>query len=577
MKKLTHILLPTLLLLSVGCTPRVSVEHLNNYTSRITASESVELLWLPIEDAAPEALIIAEGEGCNGTPMMVRLAHDRVDYYLPFAMKGVEALRVERCAYGNLCWQELRSSTVARSDEFRQRVHFSTERGWINDPNGMFYLNGEWHLYYQHNPYGARWGNMSWGHAVSHDLVSWKHLPTVLYPDELGAIFSGSAVVDRDNTAGFGEGAVVAIYTSAGARQSQSIAYSLDGGTTFTKYENNPVLTSHRIDFRDPKVFWYAPTERWIMVLAAGNAMEIYSSENLRQWQFESRCGEDWGYHTGVWECPDLFELPYEGGSKWVLLCSLDVPQRGGSSVQYFVGEFDGHTFTPDHKSPTADCVNYGRDYYAAVSWSGVEDGRRVVVGWQNNWQYANDLPLAGYRGYMSLPQQLSLVSHNGSPKLVARLVDEFIERCKVKHHIPQVAINDCTDAWQQRDKDSLFVVECDIVRGSAEAVGVKLFNDSGEWVDVCLDFGKEELKVDRTNSGNTTFHPTFASVSEAPLSANNTQRLTIVVDRTSVECFTDIAALSNLVFPAESYSRVSFYAIGGEAAVCDLNISEIE
>ena len=563
-------------LLAVGCSSEISVEHLNNLTSLISVADSVECLWLPIEEGAHEAQVIAVGSDNRRVPLNIRLAQTQVDYYMPFTLEGVEKLRVENCSYENLCWHNLTATQPDLDKSYRQDVHFSTERGWINDPNGMFYKDGEWHLYYQHNPYGSKWGNMSWGHAVSHDLVSWKHLPTVLYPDELGAIFSGSAVVDKENTAGFGEGAVVAMYTSAGARQSQSIAYSLDGGMTFTKYEGNPVLTSPRIDFRDPKLFWHTPTERWIMVLAAGNAMEIYSSKNLRQWQFESRCGEDWGYHTGVWECPDLFELPYENGSKWVLLCSLSIPERGGSSVQYFVGEFDGHSFTPNTTTTKADVLNYGRDYYATVSWSGVEDGRKVVVGWQNNWEYANDLPTQGYRGYMSVPHQLRLVNHKGAPKLVAEPAQEVLAQSKTLHSKDVVEVKDKYNAWRHNCEDGVFMVECDIENVTAQVVGLKLFNDNGDWVDVCFDFAENVLKVDRTNSGVLDFNPKFASVSEAPLSDVARQSIKLIVDRSSVECFTDIAAISNLVFPKGCYTRLSFYTIGGTAMVNDLTIKKL-
>lgn len=574
MKRIVTIL--ALMVCVAGCTPRIEVVHLNNYTSQITTPNSVECLWLPIEDGAPEAVVVAVGSERHSVPLNIRLARESVDCYVPFPMEGVRTLVVDNCPHKSVCWQHLTTSEPKIDKGYRQDVHFSPERGWTNDPNGMFYKNGEWHLCYQHNPYGSKWGNLSWGHAVSRDLVHWEHLPDILYPDELGAIFSGSAVVDEHNTAGFGEGSVVAIYTSAGARQTQSIAYSLDGGMTFTKYEHNPVLTSHRADFRDPKVFWYAPRERWVMVLAAGNAMEIYSSANLTDWTFESRCGEDYGYHTGVWECPDLFELPYEGGTKWVLLCSLSIPERGGSSVQYFVGEFDGHRFTPDKKQPEADLLNYGRDYYATVSWSGVEDGRKVVVGWQNNWDYANDLPTKGYRGYMSLPHQLKLVNHCGEPKLVAEPAQEVMAHSHTLVSKEVVEVKDKYNAWRHDSKDGAFVVECDIENLSAQVVGLKLFNDSGEWVDVCFDFVDGVLRVDRTNSGEVDFNPRFPSISEAPLSESTEQHITMVVDRTSVECFTDIAAISNLVFPQGRYSRLSFHTIGGSATIRNLTIKEL-
>ncbi len=567
MKKL---LLFGLLCIVASCAPRIGIQHLDEQTTRIETAWCVDTLWLPIEENGNRAILIAEGEGCNPTPMKVRLAHEKVDYFMPFVMSGVEALRIEGLAREAICWQNLTTKRPPIENCGRQKIHFSPLRGWINDPNGMFYHNGEWHLFYQYNPYGAKWDNMSWGHAVSRNLCDWEHLPTVLYPDSLGAIYSGSAVVDKDNTAGFGKGAVVAIYTSAKKKQQrQSIAYSLDGGVSFTKYEGNPVLTSTRRDFRDPKVFWHTPTERWIMVLAAGNAMEIFSSTNLREWHFESRCGEEWGYHTGYWECPDLFELPYKEGSKWVLLCSTPIPQKGGSSVQYFVGDFDGHNFTPlNPRKDEAHMLNYGRDYYAAVSWSGVEESRRVIIGWQNNWRYARDLPTNGFRGYMTIPHQLHLTEWCGEPILVATPADELLSIGKEVYNQATALTSEQPLVWERTKCDEPLIINIGIEDNKADIVGLRLYNECGEGVDMRFDFKRGVFTVDRTKSGSVDFHAEFASVSEAPLSTDSEQNATIFVDSNSVECYTNIAALSNLLFPSKSYSHLECYAIGGSAKV---------
>lgn len=565
-----RVFLLSLLCIAVSCTPRVDIQHLDEQTTRIETAWCVDTLWLPIEDNGEKSILIAEGEGCNPTPMKVRLARKRVDYLMPFVMKGVEALHIEGISREAICWQNFTTKAPPIETRGRQKIHFSPLRGWTNDPNGMFYLNGEWHLFYQYNPYGAKWDNMSWGHAVSRNLRDWKHLPTALYPDSLGAIYSGSAVVDRDNTAGFGEGAVVAIYTSSTKkRQCQSIAYSLDGGISFTKYKGNPVLTGTRRDFRDPKVFWHAPTNRWIMVLAAGNGMEIFSSTNLKEWHFESRCGEEWGYHTGVWECPDLFELPYKEGSKWVLLCSTPIPQKGGSSVQYFVGDFDGHRFVPlNPEKDRAHLLNYGRDYYATVSWSGVEGSRRVVVGWQNNWRYANALPTNGFRGYMTVPHQLHLAEWRGEPILVASLADELLSIGKEVYNYTGVLAAEKPLVWERTKSEEPLIIKIGIGDNRADIVGLRLHNGCGEEVDMRFDFKRNRFTVDRTKSGNVDFHAEFASISEAPITDADKQSATIFVDNNSVECYTDIAALSNLLFPSKSYSLLELYSIGGTANI---------
>ena len=344
---------------------KLRVRHLAREHNLITVQDARRYLLLPIQDNAPEAKVCLIGTDnlAASETVNVRLARERVDYFVPLDLSAFAGAAVTVDVHGMpadaRCWKELELADTfdtTNREKFRPLYHHTPAYGWMNDPNGMFYLDGTWHLYFQHNPYGSTWGNMTWGHSTSTDLVHWQYEGTPILPDAHGTIFSGSCVIDRDNTAGFGAGAVVAFYTSAkstpwGDSQSQSMAYSTDGGKTFTKYAGNPVLTSTKPDFRDPKVFWYAPGKHWVMILAGGQEMEIYSSTNLKQWKYESSFGLKQGAHGGVWECPDLVELPVEGTreKRWVLICNINPGGPfGGNAAQYFVGTFDGRKFTND-------------------------------------------------------------------------------------------------------------------------------------------------------------------------------------------------------------------------------------
>lgn len=536
-----------------------------------------QTLWIPIENTAKESFMVVEGSSLYTVPMTVRLATDRVETYMPLQLdKSVKAIKFSGCKADIVAWENLRmgKNPNPEIDDFRQTIHFTPELGWINDPNGMVWHKGEWHLFYQYNPLGTRWGNMSWGHAVSRDLVEWKQLPTVMYPDTLGAIYSGSAVIDKANTAGFGKNTMVAIYTSSFRNktkkvQQQSISYSRDNGRTFTKYEGNPVLPSQRRNFRDPKVFWHEPTSRWIMSLACGQAMEFYSSSDLKEWRFESRFGDNYGCHFDVWECPDLIELPYKNGTKWVLFCSITKSAEHGSSVQYFVGDFDGHTFKCDTSESYTDWVNYGRDNYATVTWSNVPDGRTVAVAWQNNWKCCSKekYPTIGYRSWMSLAYELQLIEYEGKAKIVASPAREYDAYFRHKQQYSSFVVNGKFNLVDMERVNGAYRLKLDIAK--VESVcGVRLLNDSGEYVDICFDRKNREFRVDRRASGLVDFNDKFPSVSVAPMSAAEQQTLIIIVDRASVECFTDVAAVSNLVFPAKMYNRIELYTSDGAAAV---------
>ena len=349
------------------------------------------------------------------------------NYFVPVDLSGYAdkhiSFNFQLAPESALCWKEMKLSDQFDSsnrEKFRPAYHFSPAWGWMNDPNGMVYKDGEYHLFYQYNPYGSMWGNMHWGHAISKDLIHWEHQPVAIAPDALGTIFSGSCVVDKDNTAGFGAGAIVAFYTSASDRQVQSMAYSLDNGRTFKKYDRNPILTSTQRDFRDPKVFWHKESNKWIMVLAVGQEMQLYSSPNLKDWTYESSFGEGQGAHAGVWECPDLIELPVKGTElkKWVLICNINPGGPfGGSATQYFVGTFDGKQFVNESPALTK-WMDYGKDHYATVTWSNAPEDRKIALAWMSNWEYANNVPTSQYRSANSVPRDLALYTKNGQTYL---------------------------------------------------------------------------------------------------------------------------------------------------------------
>ena len=400
----------------------VEVKFLDGHSAVISLSARKTIL-LPIEENAPEVRLEIDGLGWTA-----HLAQSAVDYHLPYSATKDVDIRIEGVPFESVFYKHVKKGNPAKVwSNPSPSIHFRPLYGWTNDPNGMFYKDGVWHLFYQFNPFGAKWGNMSWGHATSTDLVNWKHCDVALVPDELGMIFSGSAVVDKEGTAGFGDDAVIAIYTSAGTRQVQSIAYSSDG-YVFEKYENNPVLESHRPDFRDPKVRWHDETSAWVMAISAGNAMEFYRSKDLKAWEFASRFGEDVGNHGGVWECPDLFPLEYDGQQKWVLISSCTRNHILGSGSQYFIGSFDGYVFTPD--SVSEKWMDYGMDHYAAVTFSNAPEDRRISMAWEGNWMYANDLPLKGWRCMMTVPRDLFLMEYNGSLVMGSLPVREVMENC---------------------------------------------------------------------------------------------------------------------------------------------------
>lgn len=449
----------------------------------------------------------------------------------------------------------------------RPQIHFTPKKGWMNDPNGMVYFNGTYHLFFQHNPNSTVWGPMHWGHAVSKDLVHWEELPIALYPDSLGTIFSGSAVIDAYNTAGFGKNAMVAIYTNhnhaqeqAGSDkfQNQSIAYSLDEGKTWTKYEGNPVLSNPGIrDFRDPKVSWYDAGNKWIMTLATKDHITFYSSTDLKHWKEESQFGKDLGSHGGVWECPDLFPLHYKGQLVWVLIVNVNPGgPNGGSATQYFTGNFDGHTFTADHKD--VRWLDYGPDEYAGITWSNTGN-RKIFLGWMSNWQYANVVPTGNWRSATTIARELKPVATKEGFLVVSEPVKE-LSRLGGKVFTEK---NVSADNYRLTAKAGKLAgpAKLSLSFAKASSFTVTLSNDLGEQTVIGYDDTKHEYFIDRTKSGETAFEKGFAGRHTAPgFATGDAMNLELVIDDASVELFADggLTVMTSIFFPKKNYTDIT-------------------
>ena len=447
------------------------------------------------------------------------------------------------------------------NEQYRPQIHFTPAKNWMNDPNGMVYVDGTYHLFYQYNPQGNGWGNMSWGHATSTDLIHWKEQAVALTRDELGDIFSGSAVIDKDNTAGFGAGAMVALYTSASGAQQQSLAYSTDGGVNFTRYSGNPVIKNNDDNLRDPKVFWHADSKQWVMALAKGWAkgVELYGSSDLKNWHHLSTFVINLpGRPNFQWECPDLIQF----GNKWVLIVSVNPGGPIlGSGMMYFVGDFDGKEFKADALDYPL-WLDYGMDNYAGVTWSNTGD-RRIMIGWMNNWNYAGDVPCSPWRSAMTLPRELKLTELSGKPLLCSPVVSE-IDRIAGSWQNVGTTI-DAKDAYQLRltlnlDKNST----------------VTLSNSQDERYVIDINAFARTLTAHRTAaSGKTSFNGSFSIPSmQAPLNVEgNTVTIDMFVDQSSVEIITKdgTMSMSNLVFPQSIYNQLSV-----TGADCEMHVRQL-
>lgn len=457
----------------------------------------------------------------------------------------------------------------------------------MNDPNGLVYYQGEYHLFYQYHPGSPVFGVVHWGHAVSRDLVNWQHLPIALYPDENGAIFSGSAVVDWDNTAGFGREAIVAIFThDLQGYQTQSLAYSTDRGRTWTKHSSNPVLSPPEglRDFRDPKVFWHGETGagHWVMVLAAGDAVRFYVSPDLRHWQPGGCFGSAHGSHVGVWETPDLFKLPIREGpeTRWVLTVGVgDGGPAGKSGMQYFIGEFDGEKFRSENPETTILWADYGADYYAAQSWSDEPAGRRVMIGWLTNWQYAAKVPTTTWRGVLSLPRELSLRQTRNGVRLGQQPVPELSALRGAHHHWQNVSIAPGTNLLTGIEGDCIEIVAEFQINSTIDIFGFEVRVGDCERTIIGYNAVLRELFLDRSKSGESSFDEDFAGIHCAEMEPEaGTIRLRIFVDRASIEVFGNdgLVVLSDSVFPDEHSRRLGLFTEGSALDLKALDVYEL-
>lgn len=486
-------------------------------------------------------------------------------------------------------------------EEYRPLLSYSPQRNWMNDPNGLLYHDGEYHLFYQYNPNGSTWGDMSWGHAVSADLLHWTELPLALpvEKDAKGGItqmfFSGSVVVDHANASGLGQPgkpAMVALYTAVlpqgreglpAGTQAQSLAYSLDRGRSWTQHPGNPVIArppgqyaGEYRDFRDPKMFWYEPGKKWVMALVLPNLHKalFYSSRDLLRWDYLSEFGPA-GAVGGIWECPDLVELPVDGDparSKWVLLMSLNPGgPAGGSGMQYFVGDFDGKTFTADGETRWLD---HGADFYAGVTYSGVPDGRRVLVGWMNNWLYGQQVPTSAWRSAQSVPRELALKTLDGKVRLVQQPLAEF-RRLRGERLFSAAVLEPGPQAVAA--PAAPVDMELRLRPGNARRSGIRVRSDgNGEYTEVGYDAAAGAVYLDRSRAGRSSFHPQFAARHSAPVTLRGGElALRLVIDQASVTVFAgegDVV-LTDQVFPGPGSNGIAIFSEGGQALVADFNI----
>ena len=465
-------------------------------------------------------------------------------------------------------------SSLWHKEPYRPQFHFSPEKKWMNDPNGMVYYKGVYHLFYQYYPEDIVWGPMHWGHATSSDLIHWKHHQIALYPDELGYIFSGSAVMDIENTSGLGtkeNPAMIAVFTyhnmefeKAGKinTQTQGLAYSLDEGKTWKKYEANPIINNTTLkDFRDPKVFWNAATKQWNLVLVAGDRAQFYTSSNLLQWKLESEFGQDKGAHGGVWECPDVFPLKINGTKeeKWVLLISINPGgPNGGSATQYFVGDFDGKKFTTNQKE--TKWVDYGTDNYAGVTYNDAPNGERLFVGWMSNWNYARNTPTSNWRSAMTLPRTLSLSKING----------DYVLQSKPVAQINTIKTTDYSAKKMVVSKENATTLNYSNLNQSqihftAENKNLKIVfsNDANDSLVLEYDAKNKLFSVDRRQSGKVDFEKSFGEMIHTAPTENLTTAIIdfqIILDWSSIEIFLNggVYSLTEQIFPNQPYNKLT-------------------
>ena len=606
---------------------KMNIEHKGD-TTIIKVENPTKYLLLPIQEEKDEAQVLLDTGSKEDTWMDVRLAQNGSDYFVPFALgKGktatVKILGLKKDALALSLLKLSNTFDTTNTDYYRPSYHFTPLYGWMNDPNGMVYKDGEYHLYFQYNPYGSKWGNMHWGHAVSKDLVHWEHLDPAIARDPVGHIFSGSSVVDKKNTAGFGKNAIIAIYTnnsSVNHDEVQCIAYSNDNGRTFTKYEGNPVLTPFDglKDFRDPKVFWYEKGKCWYMIVSADKETRFYKSKNLKKWTYVSAFGKGLGQQPCQYECPDFFQLPVNGDKKkmkWVMTMNINPGcWFGGSATEYFVGDFDGKKFTcPDANE--VKWLDWGKDHYATVTFSNTGD-RVLGITWMSNWQYANLTPFKQNRGANGLPRELKLYEKNGKYYISEDVAPEVYALRKDTKNVADASVSDEKMlAGVAANMEGAFEIEADVTPDANGIAGIEISNNKRERTMIYFDMKQGKVVMDRTESGLSDFgkqsvphdielawdkqlaaegkQPAritnsinykndFALATWAPLSlcedGKKTYHVDIFVDKSSVELFVDGGriAMTNLVFPVAPYENVKLYTQGGKAEFKNLKVHKL-
>ncbi|MCM1521809.1 MAG: GH32 C-terminal domain-containing protein [Muribaculaceae bacterium] len=601
--KIKNLLAAPALLLALGLSAAdgVKVEHLGINNTLVRVEGEGRYLLLPVQEAYDDAKVNIVVDGRLEKTIFVRLAKSKIDYKMPLDLspwKGHDVVlnivtthdrTSVREAKQDACWSNLSLADTfdtANSEQYRPAFHHTPLYGWMNDPNGMFYKDGTWHLYYQWNPYGSKWQNMTWGHSSSNDLVHWDHHQAAIEPNGLGTVFSGSSAIDHENSAGFGEDAVVTLYTSAAESQIQSLAWSNDNGNTFNIYPGNPILTLES-EARDPNMFWNPTTKEWTLVLAHAldREMLIFTSPDMKEWTLQSAFGKGLGAQEGVWECPDLFELTVDGTdkTKWVLLCNINPGGPfGGSGIQYFVGDFDGKTFKADTDASgkvATKWLDYGKDNYAVVSWSDAPESRRTLMGWMSNWQYAAEVPTHQFRSANTLPREISLFTAPDGQIYAATVPSPEIDALR-----GQLTINKESVSVAGKGKNfalptansGICEILLDIEPGKAETVSVTLSNDKDERAVLTYTPANDTLSFDRRNSGLSDFSQDFPAVTTAPTYTDGDKMsLRIFVDRSSIEVFADggKSVMTNLVFPTAPYTALTLSTTGSQAKIKDLKV----
>ena len=580
-----------------------------------TGGKDGRYMILPIREANDEIVLTIEkgGESLYVADIRLALPGEEADYCVPMDLAHFGAGKRDVHFSGidaGTAWSQISFSDTppeVPADKYRPKYHHTPAYGWMNDANGLFFKDGVYHLYYQYNPYAAVWGNMHWGHSTSTDLVHWEHQPLAIYRDAYGHIFSGSTVVDYNNTAGFGAGAVVAFYSSWNTAreyiQTQCIAYSTDDGLTFTKYEGNPVLVPFDgiKDFRDPKVFWYEPESKWIMIVSADKEMRFYTSQNLKEWEFMSAWGEGYGVQPRQFECPDFFQLTTaQGETKWVMIVNVNPGCFfGGSATQYFVGEFDGKSFTCDSPKETVKWLDWGKDHYATVCFSNTGD-RVIAVPWMSNWQYGAIVPTKYYRSANAVPRELGLFRDGKEFYVSAYPVPEMAGLNKESRTVSGIV---ATAGKPQGVKlfdrtDGAYELDMEINVPATGKAGWRLTSAAGDVVDMYFDAALGRFVMDRTQSGivdfgeRSTTHEIenhdrrktnsmhyvndFALATWAPMKVAGKHSVRILYDLSSFEVFIDggRVVMTNLVFPKEPYTTLEAYSDKGRFTMDKLTIT---